>query len=562
MQIPDTPLKDEDSPAVAVPTTNLHDSRPHIVIEGGNVVVNPNKRQKNSTTSWSFGSTTKRRYTRDTASRSVSPRSDRPLLQLTRDNQKMLSQCSVNALQTPSGSRSSRRAPTSQPPISQSPSEMEEANSMVHRRSRIRELVPVIIHDSLRVGGRPDSSIAEPTELGERIEVRARSSNGHTSHQIIEWSVQNEVPEIIHIDERDLTKLISCVFLNAIKFTESGTILVRISLSESLRSIRINVKDNGPGIPKDFLPALFKPFSREDDSITRSREGLGLGLLVGKGLARKLGGDLNVVSTETSGENQGSEFEIKVPIGGKDVASEPGTPFSRTPSPSNASPQTQRQTRSRPTLSCPKRGLTSTPSHTPTRTPNDSYFPPVSSDPCTQPYLSPRRISLSSKSAISHQSTWDPKLAQKHPLTFLVAEDNRIIRKLLVSMLNKFGYKDVYEAYDGREAVRVMSELRAPTTEDRRLRKPVDVVLMDIWMPEMDGYEATEKILHMYQRPLPTSVDSVPSAAPIVVAVSADVTEKAISRATAAGMEGFMTKPYKLVDLQRLIEAICHRMEQ
>lgn len=127
-------------------------------------------------------------------------------------------------------------------------------------------------------------------------------------------------------------------------------------------------------------------------------------------------------------------------------------------------------------------------------------------------------------------------------------------------MLAKFGYHDVHEAYDGREAVRVMGELK-------RGGRGVDVVLMDLWMPEMDGYEATERILELF-RTGAGGGDGCGSwkegavVPPIVVAVSADVTEKAISRATSVGMEGFMTKPYKLLDLQRLIEAICARMER
>jgi CheY-like chemotaxis protein len=50
-------------------------------------------------------------------------------------------------------------------------------------------------------------------------------------------------------------------------------------------------------------------------------------------------------------------------------------------------------------------------------------------------------------------------------------------------------------------------------------------------------------------------------APPIVLAVSADVTDEAIDRATKTGMEGFMTKPYKLTDLQKLIVEFCVRSD-
>lgn len=139
----------------------------------------------------------------------------------------------------------------------------------------------------------------------------------------------------------------------------------------------------------------------------------------------------------------------------------------------------------------------------------------------------------------------DRELATKYPLTFLVAEDNKINRKLLVSMLSKFGYKTIHEAYDGAEAVRQMSK-----------NQTIDVVLMDLWMPFMDGYEATEKILAMSYGT--NGVRGSPGG-PTVLAVTADVTDGALERAAKVGMKGFMTKPFKLMDLQRLILEYCAR---
>jgi CheY-like chemotaxis protein len=83
------------------------------------------------------------------------------------------------------------------------------------------------------------------------------------------------------------------------------------------------------------------------------------------------------------------------------------------------------------------------------------------------------------------RDTIDRFLAQKYPLTFLVAEDNKINRKLLVNMLGKLGYKDVHEAFDGREAVRIMRELHGTDRPSNGAAKKVDVILMDLWMPEM-----------------------------------------------------------------------------
>lgn len=155
--------------------------------------------------------------------------------------------------------------------------------------------------------------------------------------------------------------------------------------------------------------------------------------------------------------------------------------------------------------------------------------------------------------------TFDRDLAAKHPLTFLVAEDNKINRTLLVSMLSKLGYTDVYEAENGEEAVHQMSV-------DRRAQResPIDVVLMDLWMPTMDGYEATERIFAMEQerrsKGLPNKDDDDRARRKRtlnILAVSADITDAALERASEVGMGGFMTKPYKLMDLERLILEHC-----
>lgn len=368
--------------------------------------------------------------------------------------------------------------------------------------------------------------------------------------------LQRHLPDRFSVDERDLKKLISCVLLNAVKFTEEGSITLRAGLTSKAKYIVINVIDTGSGIPEAFQPYLFQAFSREDDSLTRQKDGLGLGLMVAKGLARRIGGDLQCVRTDVAGPQRGSEFELRIPLSSGEPNSRATTP-SRTPTPCvNFS---ERNHNVQPTSSLDRR-----------RTPRSRPTPKASKSPDPLgPASNSRRNSLSRqlpstparRLSTRHASLFDRNLARKYPLSFLVAEDNKLNRKLLVNMLGKLGYTtDIHEAYDGVEAVRQMSIDR-----EARGEKPIDVILMDLWMPNMDGYEATERILAMEkERRKSTSSDGDDDRARskdvggvTVLAVSADVTDHAIERADEVGMGGYMTKPYKLVDLERLILHHC-----
>jgi len=427
------------------------------------------------------------------------------------------------------------------------------------RHTNLRDVLQYVVNDSLRVGGRPDSAIAQEIDGGESIEVRMRSSSGEEKVKIIEWSVDPAVPETIMIDENGLAKMISCVFLNAVKFTEEGRITVTARLGAKSRYIFIKIRDTGPGIPAAFLPNLFKPFSREDDSLTRQSEGLGLGLLVAKGLARRLGGDLLCIHAETSGPRRGTEFEMRVPVTPGDVVSRSGSPFG-SPSPSARS-RLSADTDIPPLRACrasshrpspPQHPDPVTDPHIGRRQPEAPWTPPLRSTKLTVPAhvrtSSPARRNSVTRRISTKKSDFDRNLAKKHPLNFLVAEDNKINRKLLVNMLHKLGYTSVYEAYDGAEAVRQMQVPRGAGQE-------IDVVLMDLWMPFMDGYEATERILAM------DTARGSNGRKPTILAVTADVTDGALERAAKVGMKGFMTKPYKLMDLERLIVEYCAREE-
>lgn len=347
-----------------------------------------------------------------------------------------------------------------------------------------------------------------------------------------------------------LTKLLSSVFHNAVKFTENGKIAVTVTIPNPRnRSVLFTIADTGEGIPEDFLPKLFKAFSREDESMTRQRDGLGLGLLVAKGIARKMGGELWCERTATQGPQKGSEFRIRLPLTPADAPNSiPGTPV--------VHPGTPLATPTGSNLPNPLANWSLDAGQTPRRSPYTGPSPlqdeQFASSPPLQPSVfppepepKPKTPSPQTKTSRHKRATaYDRNLAQKMPLRILIAEDNKINRKLLMNMLKKLGYTEVFEACDGLEAVQIMDVDR---------EAPIDLILMDLWMPRMDGYEAAERILAMQRYAKgPNGKKKI-----TVLAVSADATTEALEKTSAVGMEGFMRKPYKLVDLERLLIEYC-----
>jgi signal transduction histidine kinase/ActR/RegA family two-component response regulator len=125
---------------------------------------------------------------------------------------------------------------------------------------------------------------------------------------------------------------------------------------------------------------------------------------------------------------------------------------------------------------------------------------------------------------------FDSSLAQRTPLRILVAEDNGVNRKVVLAMLNRFGY-DADVALNGREAL------------DAARRQRYDVVLMDIQMPEMDGLDASRAIL---------ALDA--TAQPRIIGLSANAMSEDVQAAKQAGMIDYLAKPVKPAELRRVLE--------
>ncbi len=592
MEVPKTPQTERDInfSGIAMSPVATSESRPNVFIEGSSIGLNPYKRRRSNPPESKVEKTPRHKTRRVSSPKDLSPRSEEVKNAVHESDKIFNTKTPAHQIEAVMASmvepRPSLAVRRSAPHLLLEGINVNFQGSAL-RFTKLRDLLRLVVNESLHVGGRPDFVVSNTTEMGEKIEIRSRTSNGEVYSKTIDWSVDFAVPDALLTDDRDLAKLISCVFLNAVKFTNNGLITVKATLSDRANDILINVCDTGTGIPMAFLPNLFKPFAREDASITRSKDGLGLGLLVAKGLARKMGGDLVCVRSSTAEPDRGSEFEIRIPV------NEPESTRSHTPSTQLTTPPNIRDTSrfSSVSISTPE-SSTLSPVQPPAPTPIQQPTPALTDESSRTP--TPARSvpnTTPMRPPVSEQFP-DGKPGENNPLTFLVAEDNKINRRVLVHMLKRLGYQEIYEAGNGKEAVRTMKNIldsqyseieanlaqKAPdrqTSADdflvpglphrQRKAKPVDVILMDLWMPEMDGYEATSKIFQMineyrHRQSQPSRLlcrDIPPSQPPTILAVSADVTDESLSRASKVGMRGYMTKPYRLIDLERLIAGFC-----
>jgi CheY-like chemotaxis protein len=384
-----------------------------------------------------------------------------------------------------------------------------------HRRMVTRDFIRTLVNEALR-NGHPTSETHKETSLGEIIEVKTIGSRGEVQDRTILLEIESEVPEVIITEEQHLQFALQKLVDNAIKFTERGKITISVKIGRGSQVVEIWVVDTGCGIAEESKSNLFKPHFQEDASISRSRDGLGLSLFNAKAHVRKnLGGDVTLERSDTDGPSKGSEFLIRLPITTLDISTL-DMALARTPPP----PFIQR----RPSPTAEATGASAPISLDPATSPSGEWAPPKSPNPTLR-----KRVAF------------NPNLAKEYPLNILIAEDNAINRNVAIGSLNKLGYsnQNITVAFDGLEAVNhYKASLSLPPAQR------FDAILMDIWMPNMDGYEATTTIMEIAKAHGETTK---------IIAVTADITEDSVDRAKEAGMQGFLAKPYKVLDIEHLI---------
>lgn len=134
--------------------------------------------------------------------------------------------------------------------------------------------------------------------------------------------------------------------------------------------------------------------------------------------------------------------------------------------------------------------------------------------------------------AVNNLPEFDVQMARQHPLRILLAEDSLVNMKIVLWFLRKLGYRsDV--VFNGIEAIDAMK------------RRPYDVIIMDVEMPEMDGRQATMLI----RKDFPSDQQ------PRIIAMTANTDEQDKEELLSVGMDDYITKPLKMNDVIRTLLA-------
>jgi signal transduction histidine kinase/CheY-like chemotaxis protein len=403
--------------------------------------------------------------------------------------------------------------------------------------------------------------------------------------------VARDVPDIAIGDPGRLRQVLINLVANAIKFTNSGEVVVRVRRDESSGpgiAIRFEVSDTGIGLTPEEQARVFSTYSQVDSSTTRKHGGTGLGLAIARMLTQLMGGQIGVESEKDAGsrfwftalfreaidakrapkqavtlagtfvavvddnktnrtilERYLSSWGLRVRSfeGGREAlqemqaAAHGGKAFEvaivdmMMPAMDGRAVIGEIRADERLKHLVVILLTSAGQSEIPVPGVDAELVKPVRPSQLfdvLHTLLAERTVRASGSAADVEPS---PPDASRQRLRVLVVEDNAANLKLGVRMVERLGYRaDV--AANGAEAVSLLE------------RVPYDAVLMDCQMPEMDGYEATKLI-----RKNETAARRVPIIAMTAAALSGDR-----ERCLAAGMDDYISKPIKLHVVAAILE--------
>ncbi len=408
--------------------------------------------------------------------------------------------------------------------------------------------------------------------LARVVELLAPSA--HAKNLEIAAHISNQVPAFLFGDAGRIRQLLLNLAGNAVKYTVSGGVGLRVDVAAS--GIVFAVQDTGPGIPKEALERLFEDFERGSNTDV---PGNGLGLAIVRRLVAALGGELSVESTP----NTGSTFAVTLPLPAALGAVKPipalngkrilivtnsvfeGPWISEKLAECGAQPflisnadvamkKLAEQSWSSVIIDRTIGDKTLELAHTANRysiralvlvTPREraelNHLRAAGFDGyLVKPVRRRSLVSIASGAihtvALSPALPSQTKAAEKQQKRVLLAEDDPVNALLAQVHLKKLGYM-VERVEDGLKAVEAVKE-------SHTLLKPFSLIVMDLRLPQMSGFDAARQI---------RGYEKEKNLAPVViVAVSANTSEADKAEVLEAGMNAFLPKPLDPVALMEL----------
>jgi len=385
-----------------------------------------------------------------------------------------------------------------------------DAHSMVRKIRSSGSMLLGIVNDILDVSKIEAGQLSieqAPFRLDDVMSNVATTMGIMVGNKDIELIIRPLPPGISSVmgDSLRLEQILSNLTSNAIKFTQQGHVELRVTVLsqfDDTMTLRFDVLDTGMGIATELQSEIFLPFMQADNSTTRRFGGTGLGLTICRQLVNLLGGEIGLNSTL----GQGSDFWFTLPL--KRVAS------------------TYSSSSDRVHLDA----LIADANQAKPQAPTDMA-----------PALGWRVGAARSDDALAAQVF--ERTDEELPLTevrVLIVDDSEINRDLAQRILSEQGAK-VSLAVDGKAALEWLSNHP----------DEVDLVLMDVQMPVMDGIEATRQLRQMPQ------FNDLP-----VVALTAGAFKVQQDAARAAGMTHFISKPFDVPSTIALIQQINRKKTQ
>jgi PAS domain S-box-containing protein len=408
------------------------------------------------------------------------------------------------------------------------------------------------------------------------------------SIQVIE-SYEEDLPKVIQGDEYRLRQILINLIGNALKFTETGNVTLKVSTDRNANRIDqlvFTVSDTGIGMSPNQISQLFRPFHQVDNTMTRRFGGTGLGLAICRRLVEAMGGEIKA----TGALEKGSTFTFQLPLNEVDC-----------PACEAVDPANIRSLHGRRVLLLDEQGnlrqllsqqlrrlgllvsehasldsllkdhkqqkadlivydsqhdehasaldtLRDSNGHltvpalffTQNKHSRSSHVKNVHSlqQPIHPSQLLDRLMEIFDSSAPAEASGDKSSFAQRHPGKILIVEDNLANRKVLLTQLKNMGYAPD-TAEDGLECLEALRHKR------------YDLVLMDLQMPRLNGLDATRRIREaeaaLMENPL-LKIEPLK-----IVAVTADAIKGDRERALEAKLDDYIAKPVRAHSLRELL---------